>query len=231
MKNHGNVLVIAAHPDDEVLGCGGSMAKWSKLGYEVNVIILSEGSTSRDKKRNRKKHKEYLNELNICATNACKILGIQSVELLNYPDNRMDKVDLLDIVKTVEAFIEKLKPEIVVTHHSGDLNIDHQIIHQAVMTACRPIVGKTVKRILSFEVQSGTEWQSQSINRPFVPNWYEDINESLEMKIKALEAYSPEMREWPHSRSIKAVEYLAKWRGASIGVEAAEAFMLLREIN
>ena len=99
------------------------------------------------------------------------------------------------------------------------------------MTACRPIVGQTVKRILSFEVQSGTEWQSQSNNRPFVPNWYEDINESLKIKIKALEAYAPEMREWPHSRSIKAVEYLAKWRGASVGVEAAEAFMLLREIN
>jgi len=231
MKTHGNVLVVAAHPDDEVLGCGGSMAKWSKLGYKVNVIILSEGSTSRDKKRNRKNHKEYLYELSICARNACQILGVQSVELLDYPDNRMDKVDLLDIVKTVEAFIEKLKPKIVVTHHSGDLNIDHQIIHQAVMTACRPLPGQTVKRILSFEVPSGTEWQSQSNNRPFVPNWYEDINESLKMKIKALEAYSSEMREWPHSRSIRAVEYLAKWRGASVGVEAAEAFMLLREIN
>ena len=231
MKTHGNVLVVAAHPDDEVLGCGGSMAKWSKLGYEVNVIILSEGSTSRDKKRDRKKHKKYLHQLNICARNACKILGVQSVELLDYPDNRMDKVDLLDIVKTVEAFIEKFKPKIVVTHHSGDLNIDHQIIHQAVMTACRPILGQTVKRILSFEVQSCTEWQSQSNNRPFVPNWFEDITESLKVKIKGLEAYSPEMREWPHSRSIRAVEYLAKWRGASVGVEAAEAFMLLREVN
>jgi LmbE family N-acetylglucosaminyl deacetylase len=231
MKTLGNVLVVAAHPDDEVLGCGGSMAKWSKLGYKVNVIILSEGSTSRDKNRNRKNHKEYLYELSNCARNASQILGVQSVELLDYPDNRMDKVDLLDIVKTVEAFIEKLKPKIVVTHHSGDLNIDHQIIHQAVMTACRPLPGQTVKRILSFEVPSSTEWQSPNLNNYFIPNWFENITLELNLKIEALKAYSCEMREWPHARSIKAVENLAYWRGASIGYGSAEAFNLIRNIE
>ena len=143
----------------------------------------------------------------------------------------MDSVDLLDVVKEVELFIEKLQPKVVVTHHAGDLNIDHQITHQAVITACRPLPGQTVKRILSFEVPSATEWQSSDYGRPFVPNWFEDISDALELKIKALKAYESEMRKWPHARSIKALEHLARWRGASMGVEAAEAFMLIRDIK
>ena len=117
------------------------------------------------------------------------------------------------------------------THHASDLNIDHQIIHQAVITACRPLPRQSVKRILSFEVPSATEWQSTDAGRPFVPNWFEDIADTLNLKVKALEAYKSEMRVWPHARSIKAVEHLARWRGASVGVEAAEAFMLVREIR
>jgi LmbE family N-acetylglucosaminyl deacetylase len=142
----------------------------------------------------------------------------------------MDSVDLLDVVKSVEEIIEKLQPEVVVTHHAGDLNIDHQITHQAVITACRPQPEQTVKRILSFEVPSATEWQSPDSGCPFVPNWFEDITDALPMKMKALEAYQSEMRPWPHARSIKALEHLARWRGASVGVEAAEAFMLVRNI-
>ena len=143
----------------------------------------------------------------------------------------MDSIDLLDVVKEVEKKNEELKPDVVVTHHGGDLNIDHRIIHQAVITACRPQPGQTVKRILSFEVPSSTEWQSPSSGNPFVPNWFEDISDTLELKIKALEAYESEMRKWPHARSIKALEHLARWRGASVGAEAAEAFMLVREIR
>ena len=146
-------------------------------------------------------------------------------------DNRMDSVDLLDVVKTIDEYVEKLKPEVVVTHQSSDLNIDHQIIHQAVMVSCRSQPGHPVKRIMSFEVASATEWQSPTFGNPFVPNWFEDITDTFELKIKALEAYQSEMREWPHARSIKAVEHLAKWRGASMGREAAEAFMLVKEIR
>ncbi len=224
-------LIITAHPDDEVLGCGGSMAKWAKEGHEVHVLILAEGSTSRDKQRDRASRTEELSLLAQSAKRATYILGVESVKLLDYPDNRMDSIDLLDVVKPVEEIIEKLQPEVVVTHHAGDLNIDHQIIHQAVITACRPQPGQTVKRILSFEVPSSTEWQSPSSGNPFVPNWFEDISDTLNLKIKALEAYKSEMRDWPHSRSTKAVEHLARWRGASVGVEAAEAFMLVREIR
>jgi len=224
-------LVISAHPDDEILGCGGSMAKWCIDGHVVHVLIMAEGATSRDKSRDRVTRQKELSHLARSAKKAGEILGVASVELLDYPDNRMDSVDLLDVVKSVEGHIDKNKPEVVVTHHSGDLNIDHQITQQAVMVACRPLPGQTVKRILSFEVPSATEWQSSTNGAPFIPNWFEDISDTLEDKIKALEAYRSEMREWPHARSIKAVDHLARWRGASVGCEAAETFMLIKKIN
>lgn len=226
-----NYLILAAHPDDEVLGCGGSMAKWSQAGQEVHVLIMAEGATARDETRDRKSRKADLTHLAQTAQKGGDILGVASVELLSYPDNRMDSVDLLDVVKSIEERIDKLKPEVVVTHHSVDLNIDHQVVHQAVLAACRPQPGHPVKRILSYEVPSSTEWQSPTFGNPFAPNWFEDISETLKLKIQALEAYESEMREWPHARSIKAVEHLARWRGASVGREAAEAFMLVKRIG
>jgi LmbE family N-acetylglucosaminyl deacetylase len=226
-----NILIVAAHPDDEILGCGGSMAKWAKEGHEVHALIMAEGATSRAKHRDRESHTDELSMLAKSAKKASDILGVKFTELLDYPDNRMDSVDLLDVVKSIEDTIQKLKPKMVVTHHAGDLNIDHQITHQAVITACRPQPRQTLRRILSFEVPSATEWQSYTSVSPFIPNWFEDISDTLDLKIKALEAYESEMRDWPHSRSIKAVEHLARWRGASVGVEAAEAFMLVREIR
>ncbi len=201
-----------------------------KRWNEVHVLIMAEGSTSQDKHRDRASRKETLSILAQSAKRAAEILGVETIELLDYPDNRMDSVDLIDVVKTIEERIEKLQPAMVVTHHAGDLNIDHQITHQAVITACRPQPEQTVKRILSFEVPSATEWQSPDSGCPFVPNWFEDITDALPMKMKALEAYQSEMRPWPHARSIKALEHLARWRGASVGVEAAEAFMLVRNI-
>ena len=143
----------------------------------------------------------------------------------------MDSVDLLDIIKVIENHVKKLQPNSVVTHHAGDLNIDHQIINKAVLTACRPQPDNSIKRILSFEVPSATEWNSPIADIPFVPNWFEDISDTLEMKIKALKTYQSEMRKWPHARSFKAIEHLARWRGASVGFEAAEAFMLVRELK
>ena len=225
------ILIIAAHPDDEVLGCGGAMAKWANEGAEVHSLIMAEGATSRDKTRDRESRNVDLAHLGLAAQKASDLLGIASVELLSYPDNRMDSVDLLEVVKSVEEQIKKINPDTVVTHHSADLNIDHQVIHEAVMAACRPQPGHPVKRILSFEVPSSTEWQSPTFGNSFIPNWFEDISDTLELKIRALEAYETEMREWPHARSIKAVEHLARWRGASIGREAAEAFILERAIN
>lgn len=223
--------MIAAHPDDEVLGCGGSMAKWIEEGNEVHILIMAEGATSRSKQRNRKSHSKKLSILAESVKRAAEILGVKSVKMLDYPDNRMDSLDLLDVVKSIEEVIEKLKPEMVVTHYAGDLNIDHQIIHHAVVTACRPQPGFYVKRILSFEVPSATEWNSHTVSKPFTPNWFEDISKTLEIKIAALEEYESEMRKWPHPRSIKGVKNLARWRGASVGFDAAEAFVLIRELK
>ena len=142
----------------------------------------------------------------------------------------MDSIDLLDIIKSIEEFITKFKPDILVTHHINDLNIDHQILHQAVLTASRPQPSFCVKKVLSFEVPSSTEWQSSAI-KAFQPNYFEDISNTLINKIEALKIYNSEMRDWPHSRSIEAVKHLAAWRGSNIGCEAAEAFVLHREIN
>ena len=232
MPNKKNtILVVVAHPDDEVFGCSGSMAKWIQAGDDVHVLILAEGATSRDKTSDRDARKSELSQLAKSAREAGDILGVKTVTLFDFPDNRMDSVDLLDVVKEVEQFILKLQPNVVVTHNGGDLNIDHQIVHQAVITACRPQPGHPVKRILSFEVPSSTEWQAPTAENAFCPNWFEDISETMELKLKALCAYKLEMREWPHPRSLKAVEHLARWRGSSIGFEAAEAFMLVRHVN
>ena len=173
MKN--SVLVIAAHPDDEILGCGGTAAKHVSIGDEVNFLIIAEGATSRKNKRKREDCIKELNNLEIEANNAASILGVNSVKLLDLPDNRLDSLDLIEIVKIVEDNINLLKPNIIYTHHYGDMNIDHEIINRAVLTAARPKPDNFVKKIFTFEVLSSTEWNPRSMNTQFVPNWYEDI--------------------------------------------------------
>jgi len=224
------ILVIASHPDDEVLGAGGSIISEVEKGAEVHVLILAEGVTARENKRNRQDRIKDISMLGQAAENAHVILGSSSLKLLDLPDNRMDSIELLDVIKLVEKEIKNIQPEIVYTHHRNDLNIDHQITHRATITACRPEPNQTVKKILCFEVPSSTEWQTPGGETSFIPNCFYDISSVLEKKLKALEAYESEMRSWPHSRSINAVRNLARWRGASMGCEAAEAFMMIREI-
>lgn len=195
-----NVLVIAAHPDDEVLGCGGTIARHVEQGDNVSVVILAEGLTSRDERRDCQKRRDALEELKSAAAKANQLLGVQSLVLEALPDNRMDSCDLLDIVKQVELHIERVRPAIVYTHFYGDLNIDHRLAFQAVMTACRPAAASCPARLLCFEVPSSTEWQLASHN-VFQPNWFVDISRTLERKMAALEAYATEMKPWPHPRS------------------------------
>jgi LmbE family N-acetylglucosaminyl deacetylase len=230
MKNNKTILIVAAHPDDEVLGCGASIAKWSNAGESVHVLIMSEGATSRGSVRDVNMNSTELSLLSKSANLAGKILGTSSVKLLGLPDNRMDSLDRLDIIKLVEKEVDRLKPHTVVTHHGGDLNIDHRIIYESVITACRPQPGHVVKRLLTFEVVSSTEWQPSGSNSVFQPNWFEDVSITIDRKIEALKEYEMEMRQWPHARSLQNIEYLAKYRGASVGCAAAEAFMLIREI-
>lgn len=224
------VLVIAAHPDDEVLGCGATMSRHAKIGDEVYVCILAEGITSRAKERKRGEFLEELNELHAAARKANAALGVEAVDFYNFPDNRMDSLQLLDVVKAVEEAVNKYKPEIVYTHHAGDVNIDHQIVHKAVVTACRPLYSSFVNTLLFFEVLSSTEWQTPETAEYFKPNYFVDISETLNLKLEALKVYEKEMRAWPHSRSFDGVLYLARMRGMMCGTEAAEAFMLGRYV-
>lgn len=225
------VLVVAAHPDDEVLGCGGTIARHVDSGDQVQVLIVAEGSTSRQLVRDRRQVRDELSSLAKAAQAAGSILGATGVELLDLPDNRLDSLDRLDLIKRIEERVEHHQPQCVYVHHAGDLNIDHRRLHEAVVTACRPTPGHVVRRLLSFEVVSSSEWQPPGSAPAFYPNWFVDISDQWERKREALLAYASEMRDWPHARSIEAVEHLARWRGAQAGVEAAEAFCLLRNLT
>lgn len=219
-----SILVMAAHPDDEVLGCGGYIAARTNLGDEVSVAFVSDGVSSR---RGRSANSE-IEARRHSAQMAAKVLGVKNLSFDDFPDNKLDSVPLLDIVQSIECVIDRVQPSIVLTHFGGDLNIDHQIVNQALLTACRPTVNQVVNQIMFFEVPSSTEWQVPVGGEAFVPNWYEDISQTLNLKLQALNLYSEELRDWPHPRSVEAVKHLAHWRGASCGVDAAEAFVFGR---
>ena len=224
------ILVVAAHPDDEILGCGGTMAMHSFKGDEVYVLILGEGVTSRDEKRDRERREKEIEDLKHQVEAANKIVGTKKTFLFDFPDNRFDSVPLLDIIKVVEKVKNEVMPDIVYTHHYGDLNIDHRLTFQAVLTACRPLKGESVKEIYSFEVPSSTEW-AMGRDDYFIPNRFVDIKDTLERKIDAMRAYSGEVREFPHPRSEAAIEALARVRGISVGLDCAEAFEVIRQVR
>lgn len=224
------VLVIAAHPDDEVLGCGGVIARHAAAGDEVHIFILGEGATSRHQIRNIGGHTRETGTLQSAACSAAAILGAQRPQFAGLPDNRMDSVPLLDVVKRVEAVVAEWSPTIVYIHHGGDLNVDHRIAHQASITACRPVPDAAVKAIYAFEIVSSTEWSSAALGEGFRPQRFVDISHILDRKLEALECYASEMRRFPHARSIEGIATLAKLRGASAGLQVAEAFMVVREV-
>lgn len=221
-----NVLVVAAHPDDEILGCGATMARHAAEGDRVTVLLMADGVGA----RNPENAPAALAERQSAARKANTILGVENVTLLTYPDNRMDTVALLDIVQDVEKVIRQCAPEIVYTHHSGDVNIDHRLVSEAVVVACRSTPGFSVRQLLFFETASSTEWRPPVSGMSFAPNYFVNISNYLALKLQALEVYSEELRAFPHPRSKTAVAHLAAWRGATVGVEAAEAFELARAI-
>ena len=227
--NKKKILIVAAHPDDEVLGCGGTITKSTAQGCKVYIVFMTNGVAARN--RIKRDIKIEVNERKAAAIKACKIMGAEKPNFLDFQDNQLDKYPLLEIVKTIEKFIKKYSPSIIFSHYSGDLNIDHQIVNKAVVTACRPQKQSTVKNLLFFEVPSSTEWQITKSSKTFNPNWFEDISSFIKKKLNALQAYKHELRKWPHPRSKKGVKTLALWRGATIGVEAAEAFILGRKIS
>ena len=220
-----NILCIVAHPDDEALGPGGTLIKHSLDGDNVNIIILSEGEES--KSRNNKK--------NPCrgknAERWSKLAGVNSLDLFNFPDQELDKIPQIELVRKIELYVEKIKPNIVYIHYPNDINKDHQIAAAAALAAIRPISYHGINpEIRSFETPSSTE-QGPSIEPfNFKPNLYVSIEEVWEKKVSTLEAYSAELKDFPHPRSIKYLEALSLKRGAEAGLKKAEAFYLIRKI-
>jgi len=230
MRAPESVLVVAAHPDDEVLGCGGTMARLANEGHEVRIAILAEGMTSRYQQREQANQKQ-LSHLHSNAQQAADKVRAKELVLCKLPDNRLDTVPLLEVVKVVEDLIEKFSPVVIYTHHPGDLNVDHGVVHRAVLTATRPIPGQRVREIYAFEVPSSTEWAFQSLEPSFRPSVFVDISATLETKVSALACYDTETRKFPHPRSPEAVRAIAMRWGSVAGFQAAEAFELIRSLR
>ena len=222
------ILIVAAHPDDEVLGCFGTVARLIKEGYEAYTLILGEGKTSRDDFRIVEDKKDEIAVLNAEIQKANDSIGIKKVFVESFPDNRFDSVDLIDIIKIVAKVKEEVQPDIIFTHFKNDLNIDHRITYQAVLTATRPMEDECVKEIYSFEILSSTEW-----NYPlsFSPDTFFDINKTIDLKIDAMKEYTSELCEYPHPRSLKGIKLNAKYQGMRVGKKYIEAFKTIRIIK
>jgi LmbE family N-acetylglucosaminyl deacetylase len=219
------ILVIAAHPDDEVLGCGGTISKLVQQGSNVYTLLLGEGQTARGKVS-----QDEIDTLNKEMHKANEVMGVKKIFWLKFPDNRFDQVALLDIVKEIEKIIDIVKPDTIFTHHFGDLNIDHQITYKAVLIATRPLPEKNIKEIYSFEVPSSTEWNGFSASTAFIPNVFIDISNTIDKKIEAMTKYKSELKDYPHPRSLKHIRELAVVNGSIVGLNYCEAFVLIRRI-
>src|SRR5436190_1573259 len=217
-------LCIAAHPDDEVLGAGATMAALADRGCDVHVLVMGEGVGARFAGA---PPEDELGQLADELRRAAEIIGATPHQL-DLPDNRFDSVDTLDVVKGVEHFKAQVQPDLVFTHHPGDLNVDHGVVANAVLTAFRPLPGEIPVTLLAFETLSSSEWNVASNGPPFVPNWFVDASAGLDRKLEAMAAYTHELREWRHPRSLEGIRVAAQAWGMRVGLEAAEPFMLLR---
>jgi len=227
-------MIVVAHPDDELLGLGATMHKLLKeeTTIETRVVILGEGITSRSDSRDLIKWKKQLEKHRENIHQAQKAIGYHEVIIHDFPDNRFDSVPILDIIKVIEREKERFLPDVIFTHHGGDVNIDHQLTFEAVVTSSRPMKDETVKTIITFETPSGTEWRVPSDPRHFLPNFFVSVQEEdIKAKIEGMESYEFERRDYPHPRSPKALKIQAQRWGVSIGREYAEAFQIIRIIN
>jgi LmbE family N-acetylglucosaminyl deacetylase len=223
MLNFGKTMVLAAHPDDEVLGCGGLIAKLVNQGEQVRVVFIAEGSSCRYNTLTDEVQKE-INFRNKCGIEAMKSLGVNDYYFYNLPCGRLDSEPLIEIAKTIEKEILDYEPTTVLTHSRNDVHNDHKVIFRATVQATRP-VGKIVKNLLSFEVLSSTEW---NYAQTFKPNVFIDITSTMDVKINAMHCYSTEQPKCPHPRSDKVIKSLATMRGSQSGVKYAEGFEIIR---
>ena len=217
------VLVVAAHPDDETLGAGGTVARLAHNGAEVWVCLLCDGVTSRH---------DQIDLQRECAERACEVLGVSHVVFCQLPDQRLDTLSLVDVIAPIEDCVRRLEPELVMTHFTGDVNQDHRIVFDATMVATRPTAGTPVRTVLCYETASSTEWAAPFPGTTFSPNVFVDISSTLDRKIEAMSRYADthvsEVKEYPHPRSYEAIEVYAKRQGVIAGTAAAEPFQLIR---
>ncbi len=220
------VLVIAAHPDDEVLGMGGTIAKMVASGAVVDLLVVTDGSTAQYRDSN--KIFDIIKEKKAETRASCDILGIREVFYGNLPDMKLDVTPHIQVNGVIEKAIEMLKPDTVFTHFWGDLNMDHQCVYRSTLVAVRPIAEQCVKEIFCYSVPSSTEWMPNVSSVTFMPNVYVDINEFAEQKYRAFSCYKTELRPFPHPRS---VEYLRRGdctNGLQVGLACSERFVQLR---
>lgn len=226
------ILVVAAHPDDEVLGCGGTIAKMRKRGHDVRVIFLAEGITARYVPE-QFSDPDVIRRIERRNANALKALAI-----LGVPGNecfvgsryccRLDQVPLIDLTKEIEKHIREFRPTMIFTHTTDDTNVDHGVVHRAVLAAARPLHGQSLRALYSFEILSSTEWNPP---KPFAPTVFHDITDFIDAKVAALAAYEDEMLPSPHPRSADVMRALATYRGAQAGLKFVEGFALIRAIE
>jgi LmbE family N-acetylglucosaminyl deacetylase len=229
LARNDRVLVVAAHPDDEILGCGATLAAHRRRGDAVSILILGEGITSRYENRQNAPIRE-LEALQRRIRRAARAVGVSDVETHTLPDNRFDAVPLLEITHRVEGTIRRVRPTIVYTHHEGDLNIDHERTCRAVLAAVRPVPGSVIRAVYAFEVASSTEWRARATHS-FMPRRYVDVSATLAKKLSALKCYGSELRPFPHPRSIEGIRAQAAKRGTESGFRAAEAYDVLRLLD
>lgn len=220
------LLIVAAHPDDEILGCGATVAKMISKGWNAKSVILGQGMLSREIENSENALKSLKND----SLKANHEIGIKEVIFYEFPDNSFDSVPLLKIIKVLEREIEEYRPNIIFTHYGGDLNIDHRKTFEAVLTATRPMPNSLKPTLYSFFIPSSTDWVDGFVLKNFIPNVFFDVEEYIERKIKALEHYVTEMRNYPHSRSMESVRIFSKYWGNRVGLNYVEPFILVRKI-
>jgi LmbE family N-acetylglucosaminyl deacetylase len=227
------IMIVVAHPDDELLGLGATMHKLIKeYNVQTKVVILGEGITSRSDVRDKSLWESELAIHRQNIANAQKAIGYHNVSIYDFADNRFDTVALLDIIKVIEKEKTLFNPDIIFTHHGGDVNVDHQRTFEAVITTCRPMAHEQVKTIITFETPSGTEWRAPTDPRHFLPNLFFSVSiADIEAKIKGMESYEFERRVYPHPRSPEALKIQAQRWGVAVGCNFVEAFCLVRLIN
>lgn len=218
------VVVVAAHPDDEVLGAGGTLARHVRAGDEVHAVVLAEGATSRYEDG-------MVSALAGASKRAADVLGLASLHACGLPDQRLDAVPLIELTQLLEGVLAALRPDVVYTHFPGDVNLDHGAVARAAWTACRPYVFPALRRFAVFETPSSTEWAWPLDGDAFRPDLYVDVSTTLEVKLAAFACYESELRPYPHPRSWRALSERAAYWGSRVGRRAVEPFHVLREVE